>query len=177
MFFCENSSCSLRGIVPRIERPSCHSVKRHCAFILVLQSILYATLNSFTRDYCLLLRLHNASRRLLCLQTAKLILLRPRDFQSSPLTRSCYPVRTLIDLVSRSVHAAMLSAYVCANGAIATEMFTFLNATFRKVVTGFYSETHYIQPQGHSCECDSYFVEPATMCFRIVLTLRLHVSQ
>ena len=95
MFFCENSSRSLRGIVPRIERPSCHSVKRHCAFILVLQFILYASLNSFTRDYCLLLRLHNASRRLLCLQTAKLILLRPR-FPRSPLCWSCYPVRTLI---------------------------------------------------------------------------------
>jgi hypothetical protein len=63
--------------------------------ILVLQFILYASLNSFTRDYCLLLRLHNASRRLLCLQTAKLILLRPR-FPQSPLCWSCYPVRTLI---------------------------------------------------------------------------------
>ena len=32
MFFCENSSCSLRGFVTSIERPSCHSVKRHCAY-------------------------------------------------------------------------------------------------------------------------------------------------
>jgi hypothetical protein len=31
MSFCENSSCSLRGFVASIERPSCHSVERRCA--------------------------------------------------------------------------------------------------------------------------------------------------
>jgi hypothetical protein len=36
----------------------------------------------------------------------------------------------------RSVHAAMLSAYVCANGAIATGIISCPHATFRKVVTG-----------------------------------------
>jgi hypothetical protein len=34
---------------------------------IVEYTTLYASLNSFTIDYCLLLRLHNASRRLLCL--------------------------------------------------------------------------------------------------------------
>jgi hypothetical protein len=39
MFFCENSSCSLRGFVTSIERPSCHSVKRHCAFLVRTEGI------------------------------------------------------------------------------------------------------------------------------------------
>jgi hypothetical protein len=41
-------------------------------------------------------------------------------FPRSPPSWSCCPVRTLIDHLSRSVHAAMLSASSCANGAIAT---------------------------------------------------------
>ena len=80
--------------------------------ILVLQFILYASLNSFTRDYCLLLRLHNASRRLLCLQTAKLILLRLLVFQASPYAE-LLPCPHLFQRIVLPVVSGYLGAVLC----------------------------------------------------------------
>jgi len=88
--------------------------------ILVLQSALYALLNRFTRVYGLLLWLHNASRRPLCLQTAKLILLRPRGSNHRPYAG----VVTLSTFVSAyratgCVRISRCCALHCANGSLA----------------------------------------------------------
>ncbi len=62
-------------------------------------------------------------------------LLRPRFSTVAPMLE-LLPCPNTICIELRSVHAAMSSAFDCANGAIATGMITCPHATFRKVVTG-----------------------------------------
>ena len=87
--------------------------------LLVLPTALFTILNSFTADYCLLGRLHNASRRLLSLQKAELITYldwHTAEVNKVPLAQGCVPQTlyekalgclieiTVLNLPYRAVH-------------------------------------------------------------------------
>ena len=148
--------------------------------ILILQFILYASLNSFTRDYCLLLRLHNASRRLLCLQTAKLILLRPRFSTVAPKLE-LLPCPNTNDEMSRSVHVAMLSekpetpltqSLYLADGAIATGINIvsprYFQESSNRNLTQFSGELNPCILRYHFIEWASLCVSGSVLCYCIL---------